>query len=172
MIKDYIDFVPTRLLVSTFSVSVLLDAVRLRGRHLNWLRHSWTRLKINHKLENNLCPRWWILFWEIMLGMCLMQGNQRFCHFLQRLLTSMSFSFLVLFFLFNWFGLPTSIFIFPLLPEGNPGPKLASVKSMLMLAVLITNSTCHSFLSVILADTKLQWLTMSLAYLKLFSSAH
>lgn len=98
MIKDYIDFVPTRLLVSTFSVSVLLDAVRLRGRHLNWLRHSWTRLKINHKLENNLCPRWWILFWEIMLGMCLMQGNQRFCHFLQRLLTSMSFSFLVLFF--------------------------------------------------------------------------
>lgn len=71
-----------------FHKIMAFDAVRLRGRHLSWLIHSWTKLKINRRLGNNLFPQCWILYWEIMLGMCLMLGSQKFYHFLLQLWTS------------------------------------------------------------------------------------
>lgn len=76
--------------ISCFLIfNMIHESGRLKGRLLSLLRHSWTRQKINHKLENNLCPRWWILFLVTMLGTCLMLGNQKFSHFLPQLLISM-----------------------------------------------------------------------------------
>lgn len=100
--QGYVGFVQMRLLSTPLFSHVYLDAVRLRGRHLSWLRHSWIRQKTSHKSANNLCRQWWILFLEITPGMFLMQGNQRFCHFLQQLLTSMLLSFFPSFPLFCW----------------------------------------------------------------------
>lgn len=65
--------------------NVLSYVDRLRERHLNSLRPFWTRLKTSRRLASNLCPQWWILFSVTMQGICLMQENQKFFHFLQQL---------------------------------------------------------------------------------------